>query len=135
MKELRVGAEIKNVRTVTEFIDKLLEEHNCNLKAQMQIDIAIDELFSNISRYAYVPDTGTVDVKVEMTENPKKVKITFADSGTPYNPLETPEPDITLSAEDREIGGLGIYMVKKTMDDMIYEYKDGQNILSIVKNI
>ena len=135
MKELSIDAEIKNIRMVTEFIDEQLEEYNCNLKAQTQIDIAIDELFSNISRYAYAPDTGNVKIAVEITEDPKSVKITFIDSGVPYNPLETEEPDITLSLEERKIGGLGIYMVRKTMDDMIYEYRDGQNILSIVKNI
>ena len=135
MKELSIDADIKNIRMVTEFIDKQLEEHNCNLKAQTQIDIAIDELFSNIARYAYAPDTGIVRIAVEITENPKSVKITLIDNGVPYNPLETAEPDITLSAEERKIGGLGIYMVRKTMDEMIYEYKNGQNILSIVKNI
>ncbi|MCH5210858.1 MAG: ATP-binding protein [Oscillospiraceae bacterium] len=135
MKELSIDAEIKNTRLATEFVDELLEEHNCNLKAQTQIDIAIDEIFSNIARYAYAPDTGTVRIVAEITENPKSVKITLIDSGVPYNPLEATEPDITLSAEEREIGGLGIYMVRKTMDNIIYEYKDGQNILSIVKNI
>ncbi len=135
MKELSIDAEIKNIRMVTEFIDKQLEEHNCHLKAQTQLDIAIDELFSNIARYAYAPDTGTVSIALEITENPKSVKITLIDNGVPYNPLETAEPDITLSAEERKIGGLGIYMVRKTMDEMIYEYKNGQNILSIVKNM
>ena len=134
MKELFIDAEIKNIRMVTEFIDAQLEEHNCNLKAQTQIDIAIDELFSNISRYAYAPNIGTVRIAVGITENPKSVKITLIDTGIPYNPLETAEPDITLSAEERKIGGLGIHMVRKTMDEMVYEYKDGQNILSIVKN-
>ena len=135
MKELRIDAQVENIRNVTEFIDAQLEEYNCDMMAQMQIDIAIDEIFSNIACYAYAPDTGTVKIAVEITENPKSAKITFTDSGIPYNPLEKADPDITLSAEEREIGGLGIYMVKKTMDSMVYEYKDGQNILSIIKNI
>ena len=135
MKELSIDAEIKNIQTVTEFINELLEAHNCNRKTQIQIDIAIDEIFSNIARYAYAPGTGEVRITVEMAEKPKFVKIMFIDNGVPYNPLETAEPDITLSADEREIGGLGIYIVRKTMDDVIYEYKDGQNILSIVKNI
>lgn len=135
MRELSIDAEIKNVRIVTDFVDEQLAKHNCNLKAQAQIDIAIDELFSNISRYAYATDTGTVKIVVEIKENPKSVKITFVDSGVPYNPIETADPDITLSAEERKIGGLGIYMVRKTMDAMSYEYKNGQNILSIEKTI
>ncbi len=84
MKELSIDAEIKNIRMVTEFIDKQLEEHNCHLKAQTQLDIAIDELFSNIARYAYAPDTGTVSIALEITENPKSVKITLIDNGVPY---------------------------------------------------
>lgn len=63
------------------------------------------------------------------------ISITFSDSGKPYNPLEKPDPDVTLSAEERSIGGLGIFMVKKSMDDMRYEYKDGQNILTITKRL
>ena len=135
MKELSIDAEIKNLGIVTEFIDKHLEEHDCNLKAQMQIDIAIDELFSNIARYAYASGIGSATVRVEIIENPKSAQITFIDSGVPHNPLETEEPDTTLSVDEREIGGLGIFLVRKTMDEMIYEYKDGQNILIIKKNI
>ena len=135
MKEILIDAEIKNLRTVTDFINEQLEAHNCNPKAQIQIDIAVDEIFSNIAYYAYSSGTGSVKVTVEMTEDPCGVKIIFTDSGIPYNPLDTAEPDITLSIDERKIGGLGIYMVRKTMDEMLYEYKDGQNILSIRKNI
>ena len=105
------------------------------MKMQMQIDIAIDELLSNIARYAYAPKTGDVTVRLESLDDPISVTITFIDNGIPYNPLEKNDPDTTLSLEERPIGGLGIYMVKKTMDDMTYEHKDGQNILSIKKNL
>ena len=98
-------------------------------------DIAIDEVFSNITHYAYHPSVGSATVKIEVIEEPMSVVITFIDGGTPYNPLEKEDPDITLSAEEREIGGLGIFMVKKSMDSIDYEYKDGQNILRIKKNI
>ncbi len=97
--------------------------------------MAIDELFGNIANYAYNPDIGTATVRVEVTENPLAVVITFIDNGVPYDPLAKSDPDITLSAEEREIGGLGIYMVKKSMDDISYEYKDGKNFLKIKKNI
>ena len=101
----------------------------------MQIDIAIDELFGNIAHYAYHPEVGNATVRVEVMEEPLAVIITFIDGGMPYDPLTTVDPDITLSAEERQIGGLGIYMVKKAMDEITYEYKDGKNILSIKKKL
>ena len=104
------------------------------MKAQMQIDIAIDELFGNIANYAYNPEIGSATVRVEVTEEPTVI-ITFIDHGVPYNPLEKTDPDTSLSAEEREIGGLGIFMVKKSMDHISYEYKNGQNILRIKKNL
>lgn len=135
MKELTVDATIENIEQVTVFVDEQLELLDCPMKAQMQIDIAIDELFSNIAHYAYNPEVGSATVRVEVQQDPLAVIVTFIDNGVPYDPLKKENPDITLSAEDREIGGLGIYMVKKSMDEITYEYKDGQNILSIKKNI
>ncbi|MBQ4538575.1 MAG: ATP-binding protein [Oscillospiraceae bacterium] len=120
---------------VTAFVDEQLEAFDCPMKAQMQIDIAIDELFSNIAYYAYNPDVGPATVRVEVVEDPMAVVITFIDKGVPYDPLAREDPDTTLSAEERDLGGLGIYMVKKSMDEVTYEYKDGQNILKIKKNI
>ena len=105
------------------------------MKAQMQIDIAIDELFGNIARYAYNPEVGPATVRVEVLNDPLAVEITLIDGGIPYDPLKKEDPDITLSAEQREIGGLGIFMVKKSMDSITYEYKDGKNILAIKKNL
>ena len=135
MKELTIAATVGNIEAVTDFVNEQLEALECPMKAQMQIDIAIDELFGNIAHYAYNPDVGDATVRVEVIDNPLAVVITFIDNGVPYDPLAKADPDITLSAEEREIGGLGIFMVKKTMDDITYEYKDGQNILRIRKNI
>ena len=135
MKEMTIAATIENIEVVTDFVNEQLEALDCPMKAQMQIDIAIDELFGNIAHYAYNPDVGDATVRVEVIEAPLAVVITFIDNGVPYDPLAKADPDITLSAEEREIGGLGIFMVKKTMDDITYEYKDGQNILRIRKNI
>ena len=131
--EITMDALIENVPEVTAFADRILEKAGCPVKANMQIDVAIDELFSNIALYAYAPETGKASVRVEIEENPKAAVITFTDRGIPYNPLDKEEPDITLSAEERRIGGLGIHIVRKTMSDMKYEYKDGQNILTIRK--
>ena len=135
MKELTIEATVENVPVVTDFVNEQLEAHGCSMKAQMQIDIAIDELFSNIAFYAYNPTVGTATVRVEITEDPLSVVVTFIDNGVPYDPLKKADPDTTLSAEEREIGGLGIYMVKKSMDEVADEYKDGQNILTIKKSI
>ena len=135
MKEITIAATVENIDVVTDFVNEQLESCDCPIKAQMQIDIAIDELFSNIAYYAYNPETGDATVRVEVVEDPMAVVITFIDKGIPYDPLKKADPDTALSAEEREIGGLGIFMVKKTMDDITYEYKDGQNILKIKKNL
>ena len=135
MKELTIAATVENIETVTDFINEQLEAYDYPMKAQMQIDIAIDELFGNIAHYAYNPEIGQATVRVEVIEEPLSVVITFIDNGVPYDPLAKADPDTTLSADEREIGGLGIYMVKKSMDDITYEYKDGQNILKIKKKL
>lgn len=133
MKELTIEARIENLNEVLAFIDTQLEELDCPMKAQMQIDVAVEEIFVNIASYAYAPNTGNATIRFEQEQN--NVYITFIDSGIPYDPLAKEDPDISLSAEERGIGGLGIYMVKKAVDDMKYVYKDGQNILSIGKSI
>lgn len=135
MKELTINATVESIPEVTAFVDGQLEALDCPIKAQMQIDIAIDELFSNIAHYAYHPGVGPATVRVEVVEDPMAVVITFIDEGVPYDPLSTEDPDTSLSAEERQIGGLGICMVKKSMDEVVYEYKEGRNILRIKKNI
>ncbi|MBQ7150743.1 MAG: ATP-binding protein [Synergistaceae bacterium] len=133
MKELTISAEIPNLDTVIEFVNEELEAHDCGPKVQMQIEVAVEEIFVNIAHYAYQPQIGTATVRVEVQPEPQAAVITFIDSGVPYDPLAKPDPDVTLSAEEREVGGLGIYMVKKSMDDVSYEYKDGKNIFTIKK--
>lgn len=135
MKELSIAATIENLPVVTEFVNEQLEQLDCPPKAQMQIDIAIDELFSNIAHYAYNPEVGEATVRVEVVQDPLSVVISFIDQGVPFDPLANDEPDISLSAEERKIGGLGIFIVKKSMDEISYEYKDGKNILSIRKQL
>jgi len=135
MKELTIAATVENIEVVTDFVNEQLEALECPMKAQMQIDIAIDELFGNIAHYAYDPDVGEATVRVEVTENPMAVIITFIDKGIPYDPLKQADPNTSLPAEERELGGLGIFMVKKSMDEITYTYKDGQNILAIKKHL
>ena len=95
MKELTIEAAVDNIEAVTEFINEELESLDCPLKAQTQIDIAIDELFGNIARYAYQPEIGNATVRLEVENNPLSVVITFIDNGVPFNPLEQEEPDVT----------------------------------------
>ena len=135
MKELELKALTENLPKVLSFVDEQLEAADCPMKIQMQIDIAVEEIFVNIAHYAYNPDVGTAKVRVEVMGNPPAVDITFIDNGVPYDPLAKADPDVTLSAEKRQIGGLGIFMVKKTMDDVKYEYLDGHNILTLKKGL
>lgn len=135
MKELTVDAILGNVDVVTDFVNAELESHDCSLRALTQIDIAIDEVFGNIASYAYAPDSGSATIQIEFIQDPLEAVITFRDSGKPYDPMEKKDPDITLSAEERGIGGLGIFMVKKIMDAVSYSYIDGQNVLTLHKRI
>ncbi len=133
--KIEIQALTENLQTVLNFIDIHLAQMGASVKIQTQIEVAVEELFVNIAYYAYSPDIGNVVINVEKDFEKKQISFTFTDTGKPYNPLEKPDPDITLSAEERSIGGLGIYMVKKSMDDIRYEYKNGQNILTIMKKL
>ncbi len=134
-KELDVEATDEMLDTVIDFVNEELEKTGADMKAITQIDVAVEELFVNIAHYAYNPDTGPAKVRIEVDDDPLAVSITFFDNGIPYDPLAKPDPDVSLSVEERQIGGLGIFMVKKSMDNVEYEYKDGQNILKITKKL
>lgn len=135
MKELTMSADRKNIPAVIEFVNQELDALGCSLKAEAQIDIAIDEIYSNIVKYGYEEEGGEVTVSFDTSEEPLAMTLSFRDEGKPFNPLERRDPDVTLSAKDRKIGGLGIFMVKKSMDDIRYEYRDGKNILTIRKTL
>ena len=133
MKELIIDALTENLDAVIAFVTEQLEAADCSMKAQMQIEVAVEELFVNIAHYAYAPGIGTATIQTEITAD--TAEITFIDSGVQYDPLAKPDPDVSLPASERQIGGLGIFMVKKSMDDMRYEYRDRKNILTIVKKL
>ena len=135
MNELTLEAKLQNLQQALDFIDDFLMTLNCPMKLQMQIDVAVEEIFVNVASYAYEPGTGPVTLRVEKLDHPTAARITFVDRGIPFDPTAKADPDVTLSAEERKIGGLGIYMVKKSMDKMAYEYVDGQNVLHLVKNL
>lgn len=135
MHELHVEAVTENLEQVLNFVESGLEELNCSMKIQTQIDIAVEEIYVNIAHYAYQSGTGQATICIEAEKDSGIVTIRFIDSGIPFNPLERRDPDVSLPAEERNIGGLGIYMVKKSMDEVSYEYKDGHNIFTIKKKI
>lgn len=135
MAELTVEAKVGNIERVTEFVNDELAVIACPARIRVQIDVAIDELFSNIAQYAYGPQGGPATVRVEVLEEPPAVVVTFVDHGVPFDPLARRDPDMTLPLDQRGVGGLGIFMVKRTMDDVQYEYRDGSNILRILKHL
>ncbi len=132
MKEMTVDAAIENIEAVTDFVNEILEDKECPMKVQAQLGVVIDEILSNIAQYAYEGNPGTMTVQVD-TAAPGQVGLHFIDSGLPYNPLENEDPDITSSAEERDIGGLGVFLAKNIMDELEYTYENGLNILTGIK--
>ena len=135
MKELKIEAAVERLDEVLAFIDAELEARDCPMKAQMQIDVAAEEMFVNIASYAYAPGHGEALIQIETDPDTRVFSVTLIDSGIPYDPLKKAGPDVTLSAEERGIGGLGIYMVKKSMDAVSYRRENGQNIFRMEKKI
>ena len=142
MDRLTLEARLDNLDEVLSFIDERLEKAGCPVKTQMQLDVAVEEIYVNIAHYAYskkdesgkaIPDTGTGMAAIEISHEEGIVTVTFTDQGMPFDPLAKEDPDVTLSAEERQIGGLGIFMVKKSMDDMKYQWLDGKNVLTLTK--
>ena len=133
MNTLTVEARTENLDQVLAFVEQNLEAAGCSMKAQMQISVAVEEIYVNIAHYAYTPETGKAVIR--MTAEGGTAEIEFRDRGVPFDPLARPDPDVTLSAKERGIGGLGIYMVKKSMDEVLYRYEGGENILTIRKKL
>lgn len=138
MESLQIKAAIKNLDRVLDFVNAELERMGCSIKEQIQIDMAVEELFVNIAHYAYEGRTGDAVICAGPERDSGEdgvLRITLQDWGIPFDPLEKKDPDISLSVEEREIGGLGIFMAKKVMDRMEYRYENGQNILTMLKKI
>ena len=128
----------ENLEAVNDFIHAQIKPFSCQSQTLFQIDLAVEEIFVNISHYAYSPDKGMVQIECsaeKTADAPAKLTVSFTDRGKAFNPLAKPDPDITLSVEEREIGGLGIFLTKKYMDSVLYERKDNQNILTFTKII
>lgn len=117
------------------FAEEELEKADCPMKTVTALTVALEEMFVNVAHYAYGEKSGDVRLAVDFDENSRTVTFRMTDSGVPFDPLAKPDPDITLSAEERQIGGLGIFMMKKTMDEASYSYQDGCNVLTMKKRI
>ncbi len=135
MAELTIEAKIENLRDVMAFAEEELEKADCTMKAMMSINVALEEMFVNISHYAYGEGVGTVTIDISVQEPQGIAVVRLVDSGVPFDPLAKADPDVTLSAEKRQIGGLGIFMVKSSMDHVAYERRDGKNIFTMEKSI
>lgn len=127
--ELKTAADENELAAVIGFVDELLDRNNCVLKKKLRINVAIEELFVNIAHYAYPSGGGWAILRAGVKDG--VAEFTLIDGGIPYDPLAKPDPDTTLDADEREIGGLGIFIVKRTMDYVRYSYEDGKNVLTI----
>ena len=126
-------AEDTALRDVLGFVEETLESAGCPMKVTMALCVAIEEVFVNVAHYAYGDGKGDVKLAISLSENDSTVIFRMSDKGTPFDPLKRPDPDITLPVEEKEIGGLGIFITKKTMDTVSYAYKNGENILTMTK--
>ncbi len=133
MKELITDAKVDNLDEVLIFVDEQLEEVGCSMSNQIVIDTVIEEIFVNIAYYAYGGQAGPATVQTEITHD--MVELTFIDNGEQYDPLAKPDPDLKIPFSQRKPGGLGIFIVKKSMDEVKYEYRDGKNILYLKKSL
>lgn len=128
---LKIPAELDRVDEVLDFVGSLVDAHGVTPDARMQLRTAVEEMYVNIAHYAYPLDGGWAEIRGSVGDG--MVTLRLIDSGTPFDPLAKPDPDITLSGEDREIGGLGILMAKSMVDEIEYVYRDGCNQLTLRK--
>lgn len=135
MEEIIISAEKERLDEVLGFVDRILEKYECPMSTQLSIDIAVEEIFVNIASYAYNPAVGSASIRCAVENDPLRVVIEFQDGGVPYDPLARPDPDINAPIEERDAGGLGIYMVKNSMDSVSYRHENGNNIFTIEKKI
>ena len=135
IKKLVLEAKVENLVAVNEFVNEILQPLNCSMRIQMQLELAVEEIFVNIATYAYGESTGKAFITGRILENPLRLELVFMDEGTPYNPLARKDPDLEQKMEDRVIGGLGIYLVKKNVEEITYSYQEGKNVLTLCKHI
>ncbi len=130
MSVMTLKPTMESVAEVTEFVENILCDADASMKVIAQMNIAVDEIMSNIAQYS---GASSAEIACEVVDG--KVTLTFVDDGVQYDPTANEDPDVTLSAEERKIGGLGIFMVKKSMDEVVYVYRDGKNVLTLTKTL
>lgn len=135
MTENVFPAKTEALNDVIGFVEETLEGFECPMKTQMAICVAIEEVFVNVAHYAYPDSQGDMTLSIGFNENEREITFLMKDKGVPFDPLQKPDPDVTLSAEERDIGGLGIFIAKKTMDSINYAYENGENTLTMIKKI
>ena len=128
-------AKTESLSEIIGFVEETLEGFECPIKTQTAICVAIEEVFVNVAHYAYPNGEGDMSLCIGFDDLSRTITFRMTDKGIPFDPLAKPDPDITLSAEDREIGGLGIFIAKKTMDSISYSYEKGENVLTMTKKI
>ena len=135
MESITVKAKTEALDTVTDFVEEMLAPCDCPMRTLLQLRLAIEEIFVNIASYAYSPAEGEAEVRCEVLEDPLRVVVQFLDGGRPFDPLAREDADTSEEALMSREGGLGILLVKKTMDDVQYSYEGGKNILTIMKKL
>lgn len=133
MRELTLQATVEGWEQVQTLIEETLEEASAPMQVVMQVSVCVEEIYVNIAHYAYYPQVGAVTIRCTAGENPSSITVAFEDSGVAFDPLAKEDADTTLSVEERQIGGLGILMVKKMMDEVSYCRTDGKNCLVMKK--
>lgn len=136
MNEITIDADIKNLNEITSFLNNIIDNYDCSMEVKFQLELAIEEIYVNIAYYAYPNAIGSTTIRYDIVnedDKPPLLVLDILDQGEEYNPLEEKNPDISLDAMAREIGGLGIFIVKESMDFVDYHYENGNNIFTIKK--
>ena len=128
-------AKTEVLSDVLGFVEQMLDSFECPIKIQVALCVAIEEVFVNVAHYAYGEGEGNMSLGIGFDEESRAITFRMTDKGIPFDPLKKPDPDISLSADEREIGGLGIFITKKTMDSLTYTYENNENILTMIKKI
>ena len=128
-------AKTEALSDVLGFVEQMLDSFECPIKIQVALCVAIEEVFVNVAHYAYGEGEGNMSLGIGFDEESRAITFRMTDKGIPFDPLKKPDPDISLSADEREIGGLGIFITKKTMDSLSYTYENNENILTMIKKI
>jgi len=135
LHEMRVQAILENIPEVLNFLKNSLMQSNCEAETISQLELAVEEIFVNIASYAYTKGQGQAIIRIDLSDTTRLLTLQFEDTGVPFNPLNKEAPDINAPLENRDIGGLGIFIVNTIMDEVSYEYKDNKNILTLKKRI